>query len=137
METKRTINVLIVDDQAGVRYLLDVLIKDLGHNTFNASNGLEAIEWVKKVKPELIFMDVRMPIMDGLEALGRIKTMSPSTEVVMMTANYTEEVITKAQQKGAAKCMAKPFDVEQIRDVISEYLWDAEVKRIQMFSNYA
>jgi len=137
MTINRVINVLIVDDQAGVRYLLDVIIKDLGHNTFNACNGLEAVEWVKKVKPEVVFMDVRMPVMDGLEALSRIKAMAPSTEVVMMTANYTDETIAQALQKGAAKCMAKPFDVEEIRDAIDEYLWETEVKRIEVFNNYA
>lgn len=134
---KRTINVLIVDDQAGVRYLLDVLIKELGHKPFCASNGLEAVEMVKKVKPELIFMDVRMPIMNGFEALSRIKTMAPNTEVVMMTANYNEETVDESLQRGAVKCLAKPFDVETIRETIDQYLWNSEAKRLERFSNYA
>ncbi|MEG6616616.1 response regulator [Peptococcaceae bacterium 1198_IL3148] len=132
---KRVIDILIVDDQPGVRYLLDILIKEMGHNTYSAQNGLEAVEIVKRVKPDLVFMDVRMPVMDGLEALTKIKAISPSVNVVMMTANFTEETIDKAMQKGASKCMAKPFDVEDIRDIIEEHLWNAEQKKIEMINN--
>lgn len=137
MTKVKIIDVLIVDDQPGVRYLLDILIQDMGHNTYSAQNGLEAVEMVKKIKPDLIFMDVRMPVMDGLEALAKIKAISPRVEVVMMTANFTEETINKALEKGALKCIAKPFDVDKIKDVIEDYYWNLEYKKIEMMNNYA
>lgn len=133
----KPINILIVDDQVGVRYLLEILINEMGYKTNTAENGLEAVENVRKQKPDLIFMDIRMPVMDGLEALGKIKMMAPHTEVVMMTANNTDDIVYRALEKGAMKCMAKPFDVEDIRQVIDEFLWSKEIKKIEMANTRA
>lgn len=66
-------DILVVDDQPGVRYLLDIVIKEVGHRVHTAQNGLEAVEKVRAIRPNLVFMDVRMPLMGGLEALGKIK----------------------------------------------------------------
>lgn len=137
MTANESIDVLVVDDQPGVRYLLEVLIKGLGHNTFGASNGLEAVASVQKFKPSLIFMDVQMPVMDGLQALGRIKKMYPQIEVVILTANYTQENITKASRLGAAKIIAKPFDVDEIRDIIDDYLVQIKIEKTENINHHA
>ncbi len=125
--TKEAYNILIVDDQSGVRYLLETLVTDAGHNAVTAKNGLEAVEAVKRKKPDLVFMDIRMPVMDGFEALDKIKIISPRTEVVMMTANNTEDVIYRALESGAVKCLAKPFNVQDILDAIDEYGWNRSI----------
>lgn len=122
MERKK-LNVLVVDDQPGVRYLLDVIIKDQGHQVRLAKNGLEALEAVKASRPDLIFMDVRMPHMDGIEALGRIKRMSPETQIILMTAYVSDEMVQIALNKGALCCFNKPFDVEVIKKFIGEFSW--------------
>ncbi|GAB6179600.1 response regulator [Desulfotomaculum defluvii] len=115
---KPKLDVLIVDDQAGVRYLLEILVKESGHRVFTAQNGVEAVDQVRLVKPDLVFMDVRMPVMGGLEALGKIKKIAPLTEVIMMTAYSAEDTATIALQKGAMKCMSKPFDVEEVKNLL-------------------
>lgn len=115
------LDILVVDDQPGVRYLLDIVIKELGHRAYSAENGLEAVEKVRTLRPDLVFMDVRMPIMDGLEALGKIKKMFPDTRVVIMTAYGSEDTIYQAQKQGALRCMAKPFDVDSIKDFLDEF----------------
>lgn len=120
---KEALDVLIVDDQAGVRYLLEILIKESGHRVYTAENGVEAVDKVRSIKPDLVFMDVRMPIMGGLEALGKIKKMAPRTEVVMMTAYSAEDTATIATQKGALKCMSKPFDVEEVKRLLDEFVY--------------
>jgi len=128
MERKK-LNVLVVDDQPGVRYLLDVILRDEGHLVRLAKNGLEALEAVKAHKPDLIFMDIRMPLMDGIEALGRIKMISPDSEVVLMTAYVSDETVQMAINKGALCCFTKPFDVELIKTFIEDYTWKVSDKR--------
>ncbi len=114
------LNILIVDDQPGVRYLLDALVKEDGHSSFLAANGLEAVEMVKKVKPHLVFMDIRMPVMDGAEAIEKIKESGCSTDVVIMTAFTEKDVIDRARKNGAVGCVIKPFDVDDIRKFIRQ-----------------
>ncbi|AEG59022.1 response regulator [Desulforamulus ruminis] len=134
---KNTLDVLIVDDQAGVRYLLEILVKESGHNAYTAQNGVEAVEKVQIIKPDLIFMDVRMPVMGGLEALGNIKRISPNTEVVMMTAYSSEDTAAVALQKGALKCMSKPFDVEEIKALLENFVWNSDPYEQACLENYA
>ena len=108
-------DVLVVDDHPGVRHLLDIVIKESGHRVFTAQNGLEALEKVCDIRPQLIFMDVRMPLMGGLEALSKIKIMHPNTQVVIMTAYSSDATINQARKQGAICCIAKPFNVDDIR----------------------
>lgn len=118
---KKKLDVLVVDDQPGVRYLLDVIIAEQGHRVRLARNGLEAVESVKSCKPDLVIMDVRMPQMCGIEALGRIKLISPDTEVVLMTAYVSDETVQAVLKKGALCCFTKPFDVEGIKSFIDNF----------------
>lgn len=118
---KRKLDVLVVDDQPGVRYLLDIIIREEGHRVRLGKNGLEAIEEIKASRPDLVFMDVRMPQMDGIEALGRIKIMSPETQVVLMTAYVSDETVQIALNKGALCCFTKPFDVDVLKTFIDDF----------------
>lgn len=118
---EKVMNVLVVDDQPGVRYLLDIVVKELGHDVFTAQNGLEAVDLARSKRFDLIFMDVRMPLMGGLEALTRIKAMSPKTDVVIMTAYGSDDTIECANNNGALCCIAKPFDVEDIKNFLDDY----------------
>lgn len=119
---RRKLKILIVDDQTGVRYLLDILASEAGHETETAQNGHEAISKVFSFRPDLIFMDVRMPLMGGLEALERIKEMFPDIDVIIMTAYGSEQTIAMAMQKGAMCCIAKPFDVVEINELLENYV---------------
>lgn len=118
---RKIMNIMVVDDQPGVRYLLDIVINESGHKAHTAQNGLEAVEMAHSVRPDLIFMDVRMPIMGGLEALAKIKSTLPETEVIIMTAYGSDETIEEAKQLGALGCMAKPFDIEDIKNFLLDY----------------
>jgi two-component system response regulator (stage 0 sporulation protein F) len=124
------LDILVVDDQPGVRYLLDIILKEEGHNVILAEDGLEAVEAVRAHKPDLVFMDVRMPKMCGLEALGKIKIMSPETEVVLMTAFISDETVRTALEKGAFYCFTKPFDVDLIKSFIANFsCWLSQNKK--------
>jgi len=118
---RETLDVLIVDDQAGVRCLLEIIASEAGHRVYTARNGLEAVNLVRSIRPDLIFMDVRMPVMGGLEALGKIKALAPETNVIMMTAFGSEETVSWAMEKGAVCCIIKPFDIDEIKGFLDEF----------------
>lgn len=113
-------NILVVDDQQNICHLLEIVIKDMGHTVITAHDGIEAIEKASQTKPELMFMDIRMPRLGGIEALEKVKEISKKTNVVMMSAYFSEEVISEVKQKGAYFCLAKPFDMEVIKTIIQE-----------------
>jgi two-component system response regulator (stage 0 sporulation protein F) len=131
------LKILIVDDQPGVRYLLDIVIKEAGHRVYTARNGLEAVEVARTSHPNLIFMDVRMPLMGGLEALSKIKAVIPETEVIIMTAYGSEKTVTQAMEGGALCCIAKPFDVEKIRELLDELEWKHSHYKENLAGDYA
>ncbi|KNZ69882.1 response regulator receiver protein [Thermincola ferriacetica] len=111
------LKVLIVDDQAGVRHLLEAVAQEEGCQTFTGCNGFEAVDQVKKNQPDLIFMDIRMPGMDGTQALEIILQMGLDIEIVMMTAFAEKEVLDKTPS-GRVRYLIKPFDIEEIRSII-------------------
>ena len=119
---REKLKVLIVDDQAGVRFLLDVVVKESGHKSYMAQNGLEAIELARSVQPNLIFMDVRMPRIGGLEALRKIKETNPEIQVIIMTAYGSEQTVSDALKYGAWCYIAKPFDVNEIKKLLIKFI---------------
>lgn len=120
--SREKLKVLIVDDQAGVRFLLEIVVRESGHEAYMAQNGLEAIEMARTIHPDLIFMDVRMPLIGGLEALGKIKATSPEIQVIIMTAYGSEQTVTDALKKGAWCYIAKPFDVNEIKELLIKFV---------------
>ncbi|MGI9953490.1 response regulator [Moorellaceae bacterium AZ2] len=112
---------LVVDDEAGVRLLLELLFREEGFQVAVAANGLQAIQQVKIFQPDVVVMDVKMPVMDGLEALPRIKASSPHTKVIIMTAYLEAANVKQLWERGASGFLVKPFDLEEIK---------AEVRRV-------
>lgn len=119
---RKVCDVLVVDDQPGVRFLLDLVIQDAGHRVHTAHNGLEAVDMVRRLRPDLVFMDVRMPLLGGLEALEQIRKFAPQTKVIIMSAYGSDDVEKKAIQEGALCCIAKPFEVESIKGLINDFV---------------
>src|SRR5581483_6007798 len=111
-ENKKTIHVLIVDDSYFMRKILqDLLSETIGMITVvdTAQNGIEALEKTKKMKPDVITMDVEMPQMDGLAALEKIMEECP-TPVLMLSSHTGQgtEATIRALELGAVDCIAKP-----------------------------
>ena len=114
--------VLIVDDQPGIRLLLkEVFIKE-GYQTITAGSGLEAIEKVQEVPPDLVLLDMKIPGMDGIEILKRLKKTNPSIHVLMMTAYGELDLIKESINWGAEHYFTKPFDVFEVRDAVKQLL---------------
>lgn len=109
--------ILVVDDDPIIRKLLsEVLIND-GHQVEVKENGKEALEEVKRQGYDLVFMDVHMPVMNGLEALVAMRVLFPDINVAMMDS-YPDKLAAQSQEEGAITCMHKPFDLKQIRGII-------------------
>lgn len=115
-------NILIVDDQKGVRRLLEELFKREGWNVRTAADGKEAIDFVDETIPDIILMDVKMPKMNGLEASQIILERFENIPIIMMTAYGEIDVVKKAMDAGVKKCITKPFDIMVLRDMVSNLI---------------
>jgi excisionase family DNA binding protein len=113
-------SVLIVDDEAVIRDFFSRLLSN--HTILVAASGEEAIEIVKKSRPDLILLDIRMPGIDGIETLKRIKEIDKTIPVIMLSAYGTLETNMKAAKLGAYTSMAKPFDTKDMESVINNAL---------------
>lgn len=118
---EKKLNVLVVDDQPGVRQLLSIIVKEAGHTVREAENGKKAVEVATSWKPDLVIMDVRMPVMGGVQALEKIKLLYPDLPVIMMTAYGSDDVMEELHRKGAAMCLGKPFDVDYIMELLVRF----------------
>lgn len=116
--------VLIVDDQKGVRRLLEELFRRDGWQVKVAGDGIEAMDAVEEIIPDLVLMDVKMPNMNGLEATHAIMARNSSIPIIMMTAYGEIEVVRQALEAGVKRCISKPFDIVTLRDMVNELMID-------------
>jgi two-component system response regulator (stage 0 sporulation protein F) len=106
--------ILIVDDQKGIRRLLEEVFREPGYKVLTAADGMEALARCRKKKPDLVLLDVKMPGMDGLEVLRIIVRDYPGVSVLMMTAYGELQIIDEALNLGARGYINKPFDVLEL-----------------------
>jgi two-component system response regulator (stage 0 sporulation protein F) len=111
-------DLLIVDDQAGVRRLLYEVFLVEGYLVDMASSGAEAVQKVCERKPQVVLLDHRMPVMSGLETARKIREVNQEVPIIMMTAYNETGVFTEAKKTGVNYCFNKPFDVAEIRCLV-------------------
>jgi two-component system, response regulator, stage 0 sporulation protein F len=107
--------ILVVDDQMGVRRLIQEVFKEIGYRVAAAAHGQEAIAIAAAELPAVVLLDMKMPVMDGLETLRTLKSLYPDLIVFMMTAVGDGDRINEALANGASRCISKPFDVFELR----------------------
>lgn len=120
--TKCQTKIMVVDDDPGMRLTLEAIIEDEGYDVVVASDGFQAIEIAEETPLDLIFMDIRMPGMNGVDAYKEIKKVSPGSVVIMMTGFAVEDLIKEALEEGAYAVIYKPFDMGQIIDIVHAVL---------------
>ena len=113
---------LVADDDASIRSLLKQLLSDEGFNVLEASTGIEVVDKVKESSPDLVIMDVRMPELDGIEALARLKSTNPKTAVLIMTAFGSSNAAIRAMELGAFDYITKPFELDKISHSVKRVL---------------
>src|SRR5262249_42633823 len=116
--SKRKGTLLIVDDEEGPRESLRLIFKE-DYEILMAGDGPTAIELATKNKVDVAVLDIRMAGMSGIEVLGRLKTVEPSIEVVMMTAFETTDTMRQALRLRACDYINKPFDVSTMRAAVA------------------
>ena len=116
---------LIVDDEKHLRLYLRLILSELGLTTIvEASNGREGIERYKAVKPDLVFMDVNMPVVEGFEALRGIVDLDADAVVVMVSSMATRQVVEDSVKQGATYYIRKDSSKDEIIQIIRNLIQD-------------
>jgi len=106
--------ILVVDDEQGIRAALGQLLEYEGYEVRTVSNAADGISEYQKFRPNLVFMDVKMAGMDGMEALKKIREIDPAATVVMISGHATIRTAVEATQLGAYEILEKPLDTDRI-----------------------
>lgn len=115
----RSVRILLVDDSDLVRSILRGILRRHDYQVVGeAHNGVEAVEMARCLKPDVIFMDIEMPIMNGLDALHQIKTLPLNTRVVMVSTQTRKESVAHAISHGAAGFIVKPFNTDRVLETL-------------------
>ena len=115
-------NILVVDDLRNIRLTLGGILEDKGHNVVTVENGYQAIEAVRETHFDAIFMDIKMPGINGVQTFREVRKIDPKATVIMMTAYSVEDLVKEALEEGAYAVVYKPFDIERIIAIIEELL---------------
>ncbi|EFE22608.1 response regulator receiver domain protein, partial [Edwardsiella tarda ATCC 23685] len=119
---KARYRILIVDDEDNVRRMLTTALTLQGHETLTASHGAEALQRFTDTPPDVVLMDIRMPTMNGIDALKIMRTRRPRTPVILMTAYAEVETAIEALRSGAFDYVIKPFDLDELNLLIQRAL---------------
>lgn len=114
--------ILLVDDAMFMRNMLKQVVKKEGIEVYEASNGVEAVEKYSEYKPDLVFMDITMPDMDGITAVKEIKKINSGAKIVMCSAMGQQAMVIDAMQAGALDFIVKPFNNDKIESIIKQYI---------------
>ena len=115
-------NILIVDDEINYTLILSAVLEEEGFETLTANKGQDALEILSLSDIDLVLTDMKMPSMDGLELLKKIKQLKPAIPVIMMTAHGSVEKAVEAMQKGAYSYILKPFENESLITYVKKAL---------------
>jgi DNA-binding NtrC family response regulator len=121
--------ILVIDDEPSVTDALRLVLQELGHHVDSANNGAEAKELLKGSPYDLVFTDLRLPDASGIDLLALIKSDTPDTEVIVMTAHGSVEITIEAIKRGAFYYIEKPFTPHQVTALIERALQFEAIKR--------
>lgn len=118
--------ILIVDDEHDVVQMIRLLLKGNGYEVSDAPNGLAALRVFQTYFFDMIITDLRMPCMDGMSFLHEVKKLDPAIPVIILTAYDSPATACEAMKGGASVYMAKPFDIDQLLNVVKRMLGSAK-----------
>ena len=116
-------SILIVDDSRTSRKILRGILEDAGHKVIGeATDGQEGLNKYKELNPDIITLDITMPVMDGIAALKEIMSENPEAKVIMITAAGQQHKMIDAIKLGASEFVTKPFEKDEIISVINKIM---------------
>jgi len=107
--------ILLVDDEEDIREVLSISLMDAGYTVYTAENGEEGLRRFREARPPVVLTDIKMPGMDGIELLRRIKAEDPETEVIMITGHGDMDLAIRSFKDEAVDFITKPIDVDALR----------------------
>jgi CheY-like chemotaxis protein len=113
--------VVFVEDDPAIRKLVQAALRTSTHEVHLATNGREGLEVVQRVRPDVVFTDVSMPEMDGLQLADEIRARPElaATRIVFITASVQKEQVQRYMEHGASGYLAKPFSTKALRDELA------------------
>lgn len=114
--------ILITDDSAFMRTIVKNALREIQAEVLEAENGDVAVELYRQYQPDLVLLDIIMPVKNGVMALQEIKAINPQAKVILVTSVGQEEMIAKAKELGANNFVAKPFKPEELITAVQEQL---------------
>jgi two-component system chemotaxis response regulator CheY len=113
--------ILVVDDSRTSRKILRTILEDAGHEVIGeAMDGQDGVNKFKELRPDLVTLDITMPVMDGLEALKCIREVDGNAKVIMVTAAGQQNKMIDAIKLGASEFVTKPFEPEEIIKMVNK-----------------
>ncbi len=112
MIDKSCISILIADDEEDIRDVLEIALTDMGYTVFLAENGERALEIFKAERPDIVITDIKMPVMDGIELLRRVKRENPAVQVLMITGHGDMDLTIRSLKHDAVDFITKPVNVD-------------------------
>lgn len=130
--------ILIIDDETPILNMFRLLLEFYGYRVLTANNGEKGVEVFQNEKPPIVFLDLKMPGIDGFEVLRRIKETAPKTDVIVITGHGDEELEKKARSLQANDFIHKPFQQKTLDDALRRIckistLWPTWTKRFLRF----
>jgi len=113
--------IVVVDDDQGILESFDAMLGD-DYPLVTLNNGFAAIEYVKSHKPKLIFLDIKMPGMNGIEVLKKLRQEKVEVAVVMVTATTQSHYESEAEELGITAYLRKPFEIDEVEDITKRVL---------------
>jgi two-component system chemotaxis response regulator CheY len=117
------VTVLVVDDAGFMRLVMKDILEKNGYEVVGeAENGAEAVEQYTRLKPDIVTMDITMPVMDGIEAVQHIRESDPGARIIMCSAMGQQQMVVKAIRAGAKDFVVKPFHRERVLKALENAL---------------
>jgi CheY-like chemotaxis protein len=122
--TEKKITVLLADDEEDIKTIVKMFLESKGYEVITAFDGLDAIDKAKQLVPDMIFMDIMMPVIDGIEVTRQLKASEETKNIpiVMLTAAAKSQMVDKAIAAGAVEYIAKPFDPDALLKTVVRIL---------------
>jgi DNA-binding NtrC family response regulator len=121
-----TFKILVVDDEPEFRNILAKVLKEMGNEVSTANSGRQALTNIRENPPHILFLDIKMPQMSGLECLRRLRKLRQKLVVVVMTGYADIESAREAMRLGADEFISKPFDIDDLKRLVNELVRELE-----------
>lgn len=128
-EKDGVVRILVIDDEKVIRELLSDVLSRKGYLVDTAEDGPQGLERAEATRYDVIFTDIRMPGINGLEVFKKLRQISPKSRVIMMTGYGLEEMINEALALGAFADVKKPFEITHIYDLVRRALESMEKEK--------